>query len=47
MMFDAVTHDMPSLRTPLKRLFGIMTGWSRIPRVSQASEPIAFPGLAQ
>jgi hypothetical protein len=46
MMFDAVTHDMPSLRASLHRLFGIMTRWSPIPRVSQASEPIAFPGLA-
>jgi hypothetical protein len=46
MMFDAVTHDMPGLRAPFKRVFGIMSSWFRMPRVSPASEPMAFPGLA-
>src|SRR6187200_3463927 len=31
MMFDAVTHDMPGLRAPLKRMFGVVGNWFRAP----------------
>ena len=47
MMFDAVTHDLPGLRAPFKRAFGIIGNWFRIPRVSHATDAMSFRALAE
>jgi hypothetical protein len=50
-MLDAVTHDMPRLRTPLKNALRIAIDWMRlgsgILRTKRATGPAAFAGLIE
>jgi hypothetical protein len=50
-MLDALTHEMPRVRTPLKKallaVFECMHAGSRIFRVKRASSSVPFTGMVQ
>jgi hypothetical protein len=50
-MLDALTHDMPSVRTPVKKVFLTIGGWiqvcRRIPRARQVADALRFSEMSR